>query len=894
VRHFLRRLHYLFQQRRLESDLAEEMAFHRELKEAELARNGHPPGDVALAANRALGSALLARERSRDIWSWQWLEGLLYDLRFAIRGLWRDKAFSSAAIATLALAIGLNVATFNVVNAMLFRGAPLVKGNNRLVYLQKGSPTGGGSLPYPDFAEWRSARAFDGVALIGASNITLRSDDGRLTELRAATITANAFSLLGVPPLRGRDFLASDEAAGAAPVAILSYSFWETRFNKRDEVIGSTIQINGAPGTIIGVMPERFNFPSHEDLWMPIVHSSNLLRRGTPESRGFLGVARLREGMTQQGALAEVNAINSRVEAVYPEKRRGVVPTLRSYSQITVGSDAPMIYGSLWTGAWFVLLIACANVANLTLVRTTRRGREFSTRIALGAGHWRMIRQILIESLLLATVAGAVAWWMSTWSVRWWEAATASHYQVLDYAIDGDAQVYLLAVIAIAIILCSLGPIVSILRRGAGAMNSDARGATRGVSSKRLSAVLVMGQMALAMVLLAGAGVLARSLSAVVNADTGVRNPDHVLVGLVRIARVKFPNPASRLAYLDRLDSQLKSVPGVVAEAIATSTPMNGGFGFPFEIESRSTQPDGPTSANFLYVGSEYFRVLGLSALAGREFNTSDRAGTLPVAIVNQRAADLFWPSDNPIGKRLRANSPSVSAAWRTVVGIIPDIKQGGLLRQTFGPVIYLPAAQEPPVVGATNHGGFKSGVNVLVRTSVPPHRVAQAVRTVVQQSDPDVSLEEFSTMKASFAFQRDRMDLAHGELGKYGMAAPIFAVMAFLLAIVGLYAVIAHSVSQRTRELGVRIAIGAKATDIWRLVFREGMTPVVIGMFLGLVGALGVNRVLQSQLVGVSPYDPMTMAGAPMILFVVALLACLIPARRAMRVAPAIALRHD
>jgi putative ABC transport system permease protein len=822
------------------------------------------------------------RMRRRD----RWLDGIIYDLRFALRGLRRDRASTLTAITTLALTIGLNVTVFAVMNTMLFRGFPLVKRNERLVYLQERYPPGVccGTVSYPDFEDWRAhAHSFEGMAFIGAKRITFADGGGEHPiDTPAFTISVNAFGLLGVPPLLGRDFVPADETPGAAPVAILSYRFWELRFDKRSDIVGHIVRVDSAPAIVIGVMPDGFDFPSQRSLWMPLAHTAELHQRSPTQ---YMAFGRLAQGATVAGARAELETINRRLAASYPATNRDVTPRVSTYSQIFVGPNAPVVYGSLWAAAWFVLLIACANLANLTLARTLGRSREFSTRIALGAGRWRMVRQMLTESLLLAGAGGALGWWIATWSVHTWAVATASIYQVLDYTVDAGTLTYLVAISIAAALLCGLVPIGRVLQLDVnGTLKGDARGTTRGLHGKYLSASLVAGQMALAIVLLSGAGVLARSLLNVVGARTGVRDPEHVLVGSMRLLSDRYPSSATRLEYFNRLEAQLRTVSGIEDVSVASAIPVDGGRAQSFEIEGRPGLPDGEEPAQFLTAGSDYFRLVGASAISGRDFNDDDRMAGLPVAIVNKAFAAMFWPDGQPLGKRLRPlDRNHKRGEWRTVVGVVPNIMQGDATRQRFKPLIYVPFRQEPP-----------ARAFFLVRTAVPTDRVAQTVRAEVQKLDPDVSLEDFTTLKASFAFDRGRMDMEHEEMGKYAAVAPIFAVMALILAVVGLYAVIAHSVSQLTKEIGVRIAIGAASRDIRRLIFHEGMRPVALGLIAGLTVSLGVNRILQSQLVGVSPYDPVTLATAPVVLILVALLACELPSQRALRIDPAAALRHD
>jgi putative ABC transport system permease protein len=879
----LARLGGLFNRDSRDRELSEELASHVTLHMDDNLRSGMTPEEARRAAFIRLGGVESVKETVRQQRGFPVIDSFLCDIRYSLRGLRRDRAYTLTAIVTLALAIGLNVTVFAVMNTMLFRGFPLVQRNDRLVYIQEHYPSGTGNITYLDFEDWRAqAHSFDGMAFVGEKSISVTYGEGRSVDASAFTISSNAFGLFGVKPTLGRDFVPADEASGAAPVVILNHRFWENQFGGRRDVVGTSVLVNKAPATVVGVMPEGFDFPTQFDVWMPYVRGPEVNQRA-PEA--FLAVARLRDGINLREARAELETINRRLETAYPATNRGVVPKVDTYSQSWIGPDAPVIYGSLWVAAWFVLLIACANLANLTVARTVGRWTDFSTRIALGAGRGRMMRHIFVESLTLTSVAGFLGWWITRWGVRTWAVETASIYQILDYTLDSGTLAYLVAISLAAAILFSLAPMGRVLQIGVkSALRSDAPGVTLGPRGKHLAAVLVAVQMALAIVLLSGAGVLVRSLMNVVSANIGVRDPENVLVGLLSLPSEKYPSPATRLGYIDRFEAKVRAIPGIEDESVASNIPVNSGNQRTFEIEGRPNPPDGGEAVQFLSVGSDYFRVVEAPAISGRDFNGGDRTATLPVAIVNQSFAASYWPREQPLGKRLRYIDRRKPSEWLTVVGVVPNIMQGDPTRRQFKPLVYSPYRQASTVLG----------VNFLLRTGVPPEQVAQAVRLEIQKLDPDVTLRKFTTLKASFGFDPNRMDRGHSEMGKYAAVAPIFALMALLLAAVGLYAVIAHSVSRRTKEIGVRMAIGAAAGHVRKMVLREGMLPVAIGLVVGLGSSFAVNRILQSQLVGVSPYDLATMTGATVILLAVAFLACRIPARRAMKTDPAVALRYE
>jgi putative ABC transport system permease protein len=816
------------------------------------------------------------------------------DLRFTIRGLCHDWAFATTAIAMLALGLALNTTAFTIMEAMVYRGLPFTQRSDRVVYIGLRKASGQrGALSYADFQAWRSqAQTFEGLAFatsVGRGPTTFADRDRRPIEITARRISTNTFSLLGVHPMLGRNFDTADEAPGAVPVAIVSQRFWETRFGKRPDVVGSAAHINGVPATIVGVMPKEFVLVYEQDVWMPSV--------STAEIAGSV-FGRLRDGATLEQAAAELDTINRRLAAADPATDRNVAIAVETYSQAHVGAEAALTYGLLWAGAWFVLLIVCANLANLALARTIRHWRQLSMKMALGASQWRLACQLFSESVIVASVAGALAWWITTWAVARWAAATASRYLALDYSVDSFVLLYLAVIALLAAVLHLLAPLLMVLRLGAGsAIKTDAGGITQGLRGKRLGRTLVAVQMALSIVLLAGAGVLVRSLTKIVNAETGVHDPDHLLVGSLRLPSDQSATQNTLAAYFARLDAELRTIPGIAEVSFASHIPVNWVPSAPFEIEARPTDPD-RDSAQFLATGSNYFHVVGAHPIAGRDFDDADQATSWPVAIVNQSFVDRFLPGEQAVGRRLRRLARPPSGEWLTVVGVVPNIIQvpsgNDQTRQHFTPLIYVPFRQQPLLRAVSNAGQSFPGQNLLLRTTVPFSRVAEPIRATIRNSDPDASLEELTTLRANVAFDRDRMDSTHAELGNHAMAGQTLALTALVLATIGLYAVVAHSVGQRTKEIGIRMAIGAAAANVRRMVIREGMGPVAIGMMTGLVISVGVNRLLQSQLVGVTPYDALTMTGAPLLLTTISLLACQVPARRAVSVDPSVALRHD
>ena len=810
------------------------------------------------------------------------LDAFLLDLRHALRTLLRDRSFTLTAIGMLTLAIALNVAAFTLMSTMLFRGYPLVERNDRLVYIQERGALGC-CVAYGNFVDWRrQAMSFEGMAFVDGRPLTISDDSGGKERLAAQIASADLFRLLGVQPLIGRDFIADDAVPGAAPVAILSYRFWQRRFGGNADVIGQTLETDETPLTMIGVMPEGFSFPEHQDLWMPV--PSTLAPTDRAPS-GFLVVARLSDGATVSGAQAELATISRRLAAAYPDTNRGVTPEVQPHAAFFFGDDAKVLYGSMWAATWFVLLIACANLANLSVARTLGRTHEFSTRLALGAGCLRMSRQMLIENLLIATVAGACAWWLAKWSIETYAAATASVHYVLDFSMGRGTLAYLAAIALAAGVLFTLVPIANLCRIDLSvSLKGGARGSTPAFSSKQ--AALIVGQMIFAVVLLSGSGVLVRSFMKFETASLGIDARD-VLAAFIELPAEKYFDTQTRIEFMSALEARLETLPGVALATTTAFRPLAGAMTRAFEIEGRAPEGDITGAAlptvSAILTGPDYVRAVGAAVLEGRDFADTDQASSPPVAIVNRRFAQAHWRNENAVGKRVRLSSGDGAGDWLTVVGIASNIMQGDPTRQTYPPLVYLPQRQFPtPFFWA------------LAKTTVPPGTVAAAARREIQSLDPDLYLTDVSPLDEMIGFNAELMDVEHQHLGRNAVLFPIFAGSALLLAAVGLYAVVAHSVGRRTREIGVRMAIGATAAHIWLWVLRQGMGPVAIGLVVGLVVSLGVNRMLRSQLIGVEFYDPVTMVVAPVVLVLVGLLACRIPARRAMRVDPSAALRRD
>ena len=667
----------------------------------------------------------------------------------------------------------------------------------------------------------------------------------------------------------------SDEIPGAAPVAILNYGFWERRYGKDPAIIGRTVRMNGASTTLIGVMPEGFSFPQTVDVWVPLVQTARVKNRENTDT--WFAFGRLADGVTIQSAHTEVESIIKRLESEYPLTDQRLHLAVQNFAGFFIGANAALIYGSMWGAVGFVLLIACANLANLMLARAMGRSREISVRIALGAGRWRVIRQLLVESLMLSGLGGLLGWWIAKWGVRAYALAMAnkSSWLIIDYTMDHRVLGYLIAISIGTGILFGLAPALRLSKLDVNAALKDgSRGATGGAGGRRLSTFLVIGEMALAVVLLAGAGVMIRSFLKIHNADMGV-NIDQILTASMDLPAARYPGAEQKISFYDRLTTRLEAMPGVESVAMADSPPSWGSQKRPYELAGAPSAFQIRPTVSALKISPTYFRTLEAKLLSGREFNNADAASGVPVAIVNQLFANKYWPGENPLGKRLRLFDDKTPEAWLTVVGVVSNIVQNDQNRQRVDPVVYLPYRQKP--------GG---GMWVFARTHIPPANLTAAFRNEVRALDPDLPI--YGPFPLAERLER------YWDSRFYGGLFLIFAAIALLLASIGLYTVIAHSLSQRTQEIGIRLAIGATARDILRLVFVQGMIPLGTGLAIGLAASLAVNRLLQSMLVQVSPSDPITLAVASAALIVSGALGCWIPARRAMRVDPVIALRHE
>ena len=798
------------------------------------------------------------------------------DFVYAFRALRRSPGFTFIAIALLAIGIGVNAAVFTITKAALFAGFPTVAHNDRLLYLSSGR---GCCLSYPDFLDWRAqARSFQGMAVVhGVSGIL--SDDSSFPESYQATeVSADTFRVVGQKPMLGRDFSPADEAPAAPRVAILSYGFWERHFAKDASIIGRRVRLNGSPVTVVGVMPPGFSFPQKQDLWIPMIQTPELL--SNRQDRGlWFAFGRLADGATLPMVRVEMATIGRRLGSAYPRTNQGrnLLPQVQTFNEFFIFDTETAIYWSLWGAVAFVLLIACANLANLTFARAMERSREISVRFALGAGRWKIVRQLLAESLIV-TVAGALpGLFLAEAGVRAYAAADRgpgrNSWRILDYSTDSRVLAYLVAITAATALILALAPMRRLSKIDVAVnLKEGERGSAGGRRPSRLSAILVTAEIALAVLLLSGAGVMTRSFLKLYTADLGVKTANVLTVSL-HLPEKAYSDANSRIAFFDRARKSLQAIPAVESVSTASSLPTNGASRTTAELSSDALDEQRRPTVFALTVSPGYFHTLGATLLSGRDFSDSD---AIPVAIINERMASEYWPGENPLGRHVRLGEGDSAGPWLTVVGVAPNIAQNGAFRRERDSLVYLPFRQKP-----------EAGMTILARTGVPPETLARAFRQQLQTIAAEIPVYGPVTLE-------ERLRSNYWTSGLNGVLFAIFAAIALIMASVGLFAVIAQSVARRTREIGIRMAIGASRRDIQTLVLRQGMAPLCIGLAIGLAGSLALNRALRSALVQVSPADPVALAGASVLLILAAALGCLIPARRAARIDPMTAIRHE
>ncbi len=804
------------------------------------------------------------------------MKALFRELIVTLRFLFRSGGSTLVAIVILTLGLAVTIFMFSAINAYILKPLPFPE-SERLVHLEHSHPEDDSvEVNIHDFLDWRaSQKSFDSLAGFYQGTINL-SGQARAERFDGAFLTHNVLSEIRVKPYLGRWFLPEEDRPGAAPVVILGFDLWRNRYHADPNMIGKTIRVNAKEAVVVGVMPPGFQFPAREDVWVPLIVDLKELKRGQGPSLEIFG--RLRKGVTISEAQAEFRTISSRIAKEYPATNKELMASLKPYAHEYVGTETRTVIYTMFAAVLLVLLIACANVANLTVVRMIGRSREFAIRTALGAGRWRLILQVLTECIVISTVAGLIAVFLADYATKITFDSLRSNPDMappfwINEEIDWRIILFSVFVALFSAILAGLLPA---LRASRTDLNTALHQGGWGMAQPlgRTSRVLVTAQIAFSCVLLILAGLMTRSVLHLDHVKVGA-NVQNLLTGRIGLFESKYPDTDSQIRFYDSLLQKLSTMPGSKGATLSTSLPGTfTGFNFLATDNMKGDQSRMPPVWEVV-IAPNYFQVLEIPIFKGRAFDSRDHKNGQKVAIVNQLLVDKFWQGENPIGRRLRLGQSADQSDWLTVVGVISNVQQDELEEQMY-PAVYLPIAQ--------SESRF---ISVIVRTQGEPTNLSDSLRKNVEALDPDLPvywvrpLEEWITMNR---FDSTFMATLFG----------IFAIVAIVLAAAGQYSVLAYTVGQRTKEIGVRRALGALDQTILKLFLNQGLRQFLIALIIGLPISMGFARLLASEFVGVSTFDPTTLVVVPLTLLIVTVVAAIFPARRALRVDPAVALRAE
>jgi putative ABC transport system permease protein len=804
---------------------------------------------------------------------------LWQDVRFGLRLMAKKPGFTFIGVLALALGIGANTAIFSVVNAVLLSPLPY-QHPERLVWIWETNP--GGDIKtepasMPNFNDWRTqSQSFEEIAGFSNAAVTLTSEH-EPERIPGSIITANFFSVLGVQPLMGRSFAAEENGPKGARVVILSHGLWQRRFGGNPNIVGQVITLNGNPYQVVGVMPQGFKNPlpsqrNAAELWIPIALDFDpTLRRSD-----FLSVVgRLKPNVTLEQARAEMNTIASRLEQQYPDTNTGWSTILIPLRERIIGDVRPAMWVLVGV-VGFLLLIACANVANLLLARSAARQQEIAVRRALGADRFRLIQQFLTESILLALAGGLLGSLLALWGVEFLVRLSPRNIPRLDEVhLNWKVFLFTLGISVLTGIIFGLIPALHSTNPNlTEALKEGGRSSTESVRGARLRNALVIAEIAIALVLLVGAGLMIKSFMRLQGVDPGFK-PERILAVDLSLPAAKYKEPAQQVAFFDQLVGRVSQLPNVERVAATAALPFSGGAVLAFYVDGRPAPPPGrEPDAEYRVVTPNYFETMGITLVRGSVFNEQHTSNAPGVAVINETLARKYFAGEDPIGKRINFGDPAKSP-WRTVIGIVRDIRQQSLDTEPYAQV-YSPYAQFP-----------SRSMTLVARTSSDPPGLVPSIRNELSAMDKDQPLYNVRTMAQvmSESIARERFSM---------LLIAIFAGVGLVLASVGIYGVMSYTVAQRTHEIGVRMALGASASDVLKMVVRQGMILALAGTGLGLVAAVLLTRLISSLLFSVSATDPATYVLISLLLILVALVACFIPARRATRVDPMVALRYE
>lgn len=878
------RLRSLFRRRELEQDLDEELRDHLGRKTEENAAKGMLPQEARRAALVEMGGVERCKEECRDTRRVNWIEDLIQDFRYGLRVLAKSPGFSAIVIAMLAIGIGANTAIFSVVYAVLLKPLPFPH-PGQLVFLSEAKPQNGISsagATYDNFIEIRERnRVFSELAGFATHELTL-TGRGEPAAVDTGDVTPEFFALLDTKPVIGRAFVPDDGKQGAPPVVILSESAWRDRFAADRNVIGSSVSLDHRPYTVVGVIPGEPGVifsPRRMQFWIPVAQDPLFGPWIPRQGLRFLGVVgRLKPGVSVAQAQSEMDVVAARLAKKFPAENSGWVIRLRPLQRVIVG-DVRTALLVLFGAVGLVLLIACANISNLLLARATSRGKEIALRIALGAGRTRVVRQLLTESAVLGLLGGAAALLLAYWGVHALTSFLPENLpQIHAIRVDPSVLFFALALALLASFLFGLAPSLFAVRSNLQAALKEGAAHSSEPGARRFArGFLAAAEVALAMVLLVAAGVLLRSFAALTSVNPGFR-VTHVVKADIQLPQFQYSKPEQWAAFSDELLRRLQSQPGMRDCAVAVPLPLNkqGSANLPFEIMDHAPLQKGtPENADFVSVSPAYFHVMGIALLRGRAFNEQDVSSAPRVTIISEAFVHRFFANEDPIGKQLVFSFPPNPGLPRQIVGIVGDVRDVSI-GQDPGPMMYVPFNQSP----------FWGG-EVVVRSDLSVGSVAATIRQEVREVDKDLPVADVVSMS-------DLIDISVAQPRFRTWLLGSFAAMALVLAAAGIFGVISYSVSRRTHEIGIRITLGASPANVVRLILSESARLVLIGLAVGVPVALGLGRFLSNLLFGIHAADPTTFTAAAFLLFTVATLAAYVPARRATRVDPMIALRHE
>src|SRR5579864_1306216 len=880
-----RRIRMLFRREKFRHDLEEEMRLHIELRENELRENGAPPEQAYTEARKHFGNSLALREASHDSWGWSWLEHLAQDLRFAFRMLRKSPGFTAVAILTLALGIGANTAIFSIVDAIFLRPLRYPKAGQTYLVARTGNQYGGPTISPAIFAAWRKQQSstFEHLALVGFMGDSTLMVSGEPVRVRSVGISWDFLAMTGIHPILGRDFRPEEGQIGGPNVVMLGDSLWRERFGADPNVVGQNLTSNDESYTVVGVLPRGFADPTfsppYAQLWFPlqIPATSN-----NPSNGGLLCFGTLKHGVSVTQAEEALTPSLSELRREFPkmfmpDERAHLVP-LREMLNRWAGTAVLLLFGAVG----LVLLIACVNVANLLLARSATRQREIAVRSAIGASRSRIVRQLLTESVVLAVLGGLLGVAVCYASFHFVVTLVPANLpHVGTFEIDARVLFFAFALSVVTGVVFGFIPALGASRVDlTGSLKeSTTQAGARGAG--RLRGILAAGEIAISLVLLVGAALALESFARLTVVQPGFDSRNVLTFG-ISLPSEKYDTPAKRTVFFDRALSQLSAIPGVEQAATTDVLPLAGEFDILFSIPggTETTPSSEPLAANFRVISPDYFRSLRIPLIRGRELTPADNTSSAPVAVINQAMARKFWPGQDPIGQRIWVGMPMGPAmsepAPRQIVGIVGDIRESALA-DASGQTIFIPYTQTK----WNDSGSFLVRVRAARLISLP------AVREAWRKVDPSEPLTQIRTMD----------QVVSGSLKDWRFHATllgIFGTLALIIAAIGVYGVISYSVAQRMHEIGVRMTLGAQRRDVMRLILGQGAGVALAGIVVGVLAALGSTRLMASLLYGVTPTDPVTFAAVALFLLIVALLACYIPARRAMRVDPIIALRYE